>query len=187
MIGRVSRLLGALEGVVARRSGRVKLGQGSVVRWRRLRACGTGQLSIGERSMVLCRIDFDSPAGRVLIGDRCYLGSSHLVCHTSITIGNDVIMSWGVTVVDHNSHSLNWAERAQDVNDWMQGRKSWTHVKVAPVVIADKVWIGFGATILKGVTVGEAAVVGACSVVTHDVPSYCVVAGNPATVVRKLK
>jgi len=73
--------------------------------------------------MVFCRIDFDSPNGQVLIGDRCYLGASQLVCHTSITIGNDVLMSWGVTVVDHDSHSLVWDERANDVANWMDGKK----------------------------------------------------------------
>ncbi|MBV8923397.1 DapH/DapD/GlmU-related protein, partial [Bradyrhizobium sp.] len=56
----------------------------------------------------------------------------------------------------------------------------------APVVIADKVWIGFNASILKGVTIGEGAVVGACSVVTRDVPPFAVVAGNPARVIRTL-
>ena len=136
--------------------------------------------------MVFCRIDFDSPQGQVLIGDRCYLGASHLVCHTSITIGNDVIVSWGVTVVDHDSHSLLWEERANDVADWMDGKKDWSNVNIAPVVICDKVWIGFGASILKGIVIGEGAVVGAGSVVTRNVAPYSVVGGNPARVLRSL-
>jgi acetyltransferase-like isoleucine patch superfamily enzyme len=49
-----------------------------------------------------------------------------------------------------------------------------------PVLIEDDVWIGFGAAVLKGVTVGRGAVVAARSVVTKDVPPYSVVAGNPA-------
>jgi acetyltransferase-like isoleucine patch superfamily enzyme len=182
----VARFLGRLRRILAGYSGRVHIGTGSVVRRRRLHAYPNGEIHIGACSMVLCRVDFDSLGGLVRIGDRCYLGASHLVCHTSITIGDDVIMSWGVTVVDHDSHSPNWDERAQDVNEWMNGRKNWDHVKVAPVVIGDKAWIGFGASILKGVVIGEAAVVGACSVVTRDVPAYCVVAGNPARVVRRL-
>lgn len=186
MINFLMRLLGLLQRVIALSSGRVQVGAGSVVRWGRLHTHRKGQVRIGVRSMVLCRVDFDGPSGRVHIGDRCYLGASHLVCHTSITIGDDVIMSWGVTVVDHDSHSPNWSERASDVSDWMKGRKNWEHVKVAPVVIGDKAWIGFGASILKGVAVGEAAVVAARSVVTRDVPPHCVVAGNPARVVRHL-
>ncbi len=56
----------------------------------------------------------------------------------------------------------------------------------APVSIGDDVWIGGGVTILPGVTVGDGAVVGAGSVVTHDVPPYTVVAGNPARIIREI-
>ena len=144
-------------------------------------------LRIGAESVIRCRIDFDSADGKVIIGDRCYLGASHLICHTSINIGNDVIVSWGVTIVDHDSHALSWAGRLSDVEDWKKGIKKWENVAVRPVRIGDKVWIGFGASILKGVTVGEGAVIGAQSVVTRDVPPFTVVAGNPAKVVRQLQ
>ena len=56
-----------------------------------------------------------------------------------------------------------------------------------PVSIGDDVWIGANAMILRGVTLGEGAVVGAGAVVTGDVPAHTIVAGNPATVVRELK
>ena len=55
-----------------------------------------------------------------------------------------------------------------------------------PVRIGNKAWIGFNVIILKGVTVGEGAMVAAGSVVRHDVPAYTLVAGNPAVVVRSL-
>lgn len=169
-----------------RRHTRVSVGQKTRLRWWRLRSLRGGQISIGRNSIVHCRIDFDSDHAHVRIGDRCFLGASHLVCHTSIDIGDDVIMSWGVTIVDHDSHSPLWTERQHDVADWMQGSKRWEAIRIAPVRIEARVWIGFGAAILRGVTIGEGAVVGACSVVTRDVPSYTVVAGNPARVVRRL-
>ncbi len=56
----------------------------------------------------------------------------------------------------------------------------------APIVIEDDVFVGTDALVLKGVTIGEGAVVGAEAVVSQDVPSRTVVAGNPATVVREL-
>lgn len=175
-----------LVGYIVRQRTDVQVGTGSSVRWWRLGA-RMGRLRIGSGSIIRCRIDFDSPLGEVLVGDRCYLGASHLVCHTSIWIGDDVIMSWGVTVVDHDSHALNSAERQHDVADWMRGHKRWDVVAVRPVRIGDKAWIGFGASILKGVSIGEGAVVGANAVVTRDVLPYTVVAGNPARVVRQLE
>jgi acetyltransferase-like isoleucine patch superfamily enzyme len=53
-----------------------------------------------------------------------------------------------------------------------------------PVIIGNDVWVGAGAIILSGVKIGDGAIVGAGSVVTHDVPPYCIVAGNPARIVR---
>ena len=56
-----------------------------------------------------------------------------------------------------------------------------------PVTIGNNVWIGGSATILPGVTIGDNVVIGAGSVVTHDIPSDTVAAGNPARVIKKLK
>ncbi|MFW5525562.1 MAG: DapH/DapD/GlmU-related protein [Prevotella sp.] len=55
------------------------------------------------------------------------------------------------------------------------------------IVIGDNVWIGDKATVLAGVHIGEGVVIGANSVVTHDIPPYCVAVGNPATVIKKNK
>lgn len=162
----------------------VQVGANTQVAYWRLRG-RNGNLRIGCDGVIHCRVDFDHPSGSVLIGDRCYIGASHLVCHTGIEIGNDVIISWGVTIVDHNSHALDWHGRAQDVARWKQGQKDWREVKVAPVFIGSKVWIGFGAAILKGVQIGEGAVIGAHAVVTRNVPAYAVVAGNPARIVQQ--
>ena len=185
MTGLANRLANALAGVLVRRRCTIKVGPGTAVRWWSLNGAG-GTVLIGRDAIVNCRIDFDSPAGRVVIGDRCYIGASHLVCHSGIEVGDDVIISWGVTVVDHDSHALYWPQRQHDVTDWARGVKNWAHVTIAPVSVGDKVWIGFGASILKGVRIGEGAVVGAHAVVTRDVPPFSVVAGNPARVVRRM-
>lgn len=147
---------------------------------------GTGSVRIGNESIVYARIDMDGPAGRVSIGDRAFVGNSHIVCHTAVDIGDDVIISWGVTIVDHDSHSLDAHKRCDDVAAWRMGRKSWDDVGIGAVKIADRVWIGFGASVLKGVTIGKGAVIGARSVVTSDVQPFTLVVGNPARVVRQL-
>ena len=57
--------------------------------------------------------------------------------------------------------------------------------KTSEIVIGDNVWIGARATILKGVTIGDGAVIASNSVVTKDVPAKCLVGGNPAVIKKK--
>ena len=174
-------------GMLVRRRTNMSIGQSSKVRWSALRSLRGGTVRIGNQSILNCRIAFDSPGGQIDIGDRCYIGASLLVCHTSISIGSDAIISWGVTIVDHDSHSLDWGQRSADVLDWHENKKNWDHVRISPVHVEERVWIGFGVSVLKGVRIGANSVVAAGSVVTKDVPPYSLVAGNPARIVRSLK
>lgn len=187
MIFLLRRIPHILAAWVVRRRIQVSAGKQTQVRWLSLIGESTGKLMIGNQCIINCRIGFDGASAIVEIGDRCFIGTSHLVSRERITIGNDVIISWGVTVVDHNSHSLEWDHRRNDLVDWALGQKNWTKVVVQPVVIHDKVWIGFGAIILKGVEIGEGAVIGAGAVVTKNVEAYTVVAGNPAKCVKRIK
>lgn len=164
-----------------------QIGSGSALALRSLRGARAKGVSIGANSILACRFSLDRPTAKIAIGNRCYIGASHLVAAESITIEDDVIVSWGVTVVDHNSHALDWADRSNDVTDWQRGAKDWSKVVSRPVVLKQRCWIGFNVAILKGVTIGEGAIVGACSVVTKDVPPYTVVAGNPARVIKEVK
>jgi acetyltransferase-like isoleucine patch superfamily enzyme len=170
----------------SRFSSAVKVGRGTSIAWRRIRNVKGNSLVVGDDSIIHADISFEEAGGEIRIGSRSFIGRSHLVCYRSLLIGDDVIMSWGITIVDHDSHSINWDRRRGDVVDWGKGRKNWTHVTHAPVVVKDKAWIGFNVSILKGVTIGEGAVIGACSVVTSHIPPHTVAVGNPARVVRSL-
>jgi acetyltransferase-like isoleucine patch superfamily enzyme len=186
MLNHLIASIDSLLGLRLRRQGAVQIGHGTRLVWRRLNRVSGNRLAVGDHSIVLANIRFEDSGAVMRIGNRCFIGKSDLICYRSIEIGDDVIMSWGVTITDHDSHSLDWQQRRNDVLEWHKGRKDWTHVTHAPVVIANKAWIGFNVSILKGVTIGEGAVIGACSVVTRDVPPFSVVAGNPARLIRTL-
>lgn len=157
---------------------------------------GHTYLSIGEKSMIDASFVFETESGHISVGNRVHIGGgTQLISRDGITIGNDVIIAWNCTIYDHNSHSILWEERKDDVTlEWESAKsgnsplcnKNWSVVKSAPIRICDKAWLGFGVTVLKGVTIGEGAVVAAGSVVTKDVPPYTVVGGNPAAVIRTL-
>lgn len=126
------------------------------------------------------------------IGDRVMINGSTFYCTRGITIGNDVLISWGCTIADSNMHSIVSADRLVELanakkeydNGTIGDNPDLATINSAPIVIKDKVWIGFNCIIMKGVTIGEGAIIGAGSVVTKDVPDYAVVGGNPAAVIK---
>lgn len=107
----------------------------------------------------------------VRIGKRVIIQANCLMMAAGgITIEDDALIAANVQLISNN----------HDLEDRMV-------ITCKPVRICHRAWIGAGATILPGVTVGENAVVGAGSVVTHDVEPDTIVAGNPARVIRRLK
>ncbi len=135
-------------------------------------------LRLDERARLEVKGNFDIFYG----GDIICFGSSELIlgsgfcnsnlilrCTEKIEIGEGVAISHNVTIMDSDAHEI-------------VGNK---HGKTQPVIIGNHVWIGSGAVILKGVTVGNGAVIAAGTVVVHDVPEACVVAGVPARIVKE--
>lgn len=143
-------------------------------------------LEIGHNSIFEGNIYFERDYSKVFIGENTFIGKSNIVSAESVIFGNDILVAWGCYFVDHNSHSIYFNERANDVRNWYNGIKDWSTVERKPIVIKDKAWIGFNSIILKGVTIGEGAIVAAGSIVTKDVPDWCIVAGNPAKVIKEI-
>ncbi len=116
------------------------------------------------------------------IGDGTYVANASLVATARITIGARCLIAGGVTVADSDFHPLGPAARVADSIALSPAgdRRQRPPMDVRPVVIEDDVWIGWNATILKGVRVGAGAVVEPGAVVTRDVPAGARVAGNPA-------
>jgi acetyltransferase-like isoleucine patch superfamily enzyme len=139
-------------------------------------------VKIGRQTLFMGEINLVRRGASVEIGDWTFIGpAAKLWSMNTITIGSRVQISHGVHVFDNNSHSLSAADRSRGFERFQTvGLNQDEPVAYSSVRIEDDVWIGFIAAIMKGVTVGQGAVVGASSVVTKDVPPYTVVAGNPA-------
>jgi len=108
------------------------------------------------------------------IGRRCKISSHTFVCE-GVTIEDHVFVGHGVTFINDSY------PRATTETGDLQTERDW---KVEPTRVQTGASIGSGATILSNVVIGEHAIVGAGSVVTHDVPPRTIVAGNPARVLR---
>src|SRR5262245_20393975 len=142
----------------------------------RVRVSGYGNVVLGEGvSLVGTVVPVELVTytlGRIEIGDHTFINyGSSIAARTSVQIGAYCHLGHYTFVMDNDQHGvIRRTELPQS----------------KPVVIEDHVWIGSKAVILPGVRIGSRAVIGAGSIVTKDVPPQCVVAGNPARVLRYL-
>jgi len=152
-------------------------------------------VTIGNESTLECKIIFESGQGEVSIGNRVFIGDSSIICRSKIEIEDNVFIAWGSYFYDHDSHSINYLERENDITqqlaDYRAGQlfienKNWSTVNSKPIKVCKNAWIGMNCHILKGVTIGEGAIVGAASVVTKDVAPWTIVGGNPAKLLKEI-
>jgi acetyltransferase-like isoleucine patch superfamily enzyme len=128
----------------------------------------------GPVRLTLVRWGADAEAcGKIIIGDQSDLNGTSIISYSSVTIGHGVLFGPNVVIIDCDGHPSD--RRLSDTVE---------NLRMAPVVIEDHAWVGFGAMIMKGVRVGSHSVVGANAVLTKDVPPHSVVAGNPAKVIK---
>ncbi|MCK5509620.1 MAG: N-acetyltransferase [Desulfobacterales bacterium] len=130
-----------------------------------------------------CRIDDDTKIGafveiqkNAFIGKRCKISSHTFICE-GVKIEDDVFIGHGVMFInDKYPRATNESGELQTGEDW----------EVVSTVIKQGASIGSNSTLMCGITVGTGSIVGAGSVVIHDVPDKVIVAGNPAKIIRKI-
>ena len=131
-----------------------------------------------------CEIGDDSRVGTFVeiqkgakIGRNVKISSHTFICE-GVTIEDEVFIGHGVMFINDRY------PRATTPTGGLQTEADW---KCIPTLVSHCASIGSNATILCGVTIGEGAIIGAGSVVTHDVPPWTIVAGNPARIIRKIQ
>lgn len=129
---------------------------------------------IGDESRIGTFVEIQKGAH---IGSRVKISSHTFICE-GVTIEDDVFIGHGVMFINDKY------PRATAANGELQTEADWV---CTPTTIKRGASIGSNATILCGVTIGEGAIVGAGSVVTHDVPSGAIAAGNPARIFRMIE
>jgi acetyltransferase-like isoleucine patch superfamily enzyme len=113
------------------------------------------------------------PGAKLSIGDDTYITASSIIyCANEIEIGSGCAIAWNTTIIDTDFHHIYYPDGTQNE-------------LTAPIRIGNKVWIGCNTTILKGVTIGDNAVIGANTLVNRDVPPNCLAVGNPMRIIQE--
>ena len=151
--------------------GSIRIGAGAslISSWRRATAAS---LAAPVRLRVF------GPGAAIEIGTGAQLSGTSITARSQrVSIGRQVLLAPNCVIVDSDFHA-HWPPEARATEPGME--------RDAPVSIGDYAWIGMNCLILKGVSIGEGAMIGAGSVVTRDVPPFCLAAGAPARVLRRL-
>ncbi|MCX6762592.1 MAG: acyltransferase [Candidatus Moranbacteria bacterium] len=146
------------------------------------------RISIGGHSHIRGQLLTFGHGGDISIGNYCYVGrNTYIWSGCKIEIGDRVLISHNCSIFDNDTHPLDPQKRhAQFRHIIEKGQPANIDLNDKEVVIEDDVLIGANAIILKGVKIGKGAVVAAGSIVTKDVESLSVVAGNPARFIKKI-
>lgn len=126
--------------------------------------------------------------GKIYMGPYAKLGSgSEILSVKSIYIGAYTAIAKNVTICDNNNHPISPSFRKQmQMQPAWNDMRLWKHSRSKEIIIGDNVWIGQCARICKGVTIGNNSIVASNAVVTKDIPSNTIAAGNPAKIVKTI-
>jgi acetyltransferase-like isoleucine patch superfamily enzyme len=146
-------------------------------------------LQVSRGATVYLGTMFDvGPLGSVGIGEFSLVNGAWMVCDSRIEIGDYVLISWNVVLMDTYRLSFDPEERRAELMrvPFRSPRIIEAQTAAHPIHIGRNAWIGFDACVMPGVTIGEGSIVGARSVVFEDVLPYTIVAGSPARVIRHI-
>lgn len=143
-------------------------------------------IQIGDNTIIRgCLVSCNG--GKIKFDEYSQIGiNSKIYCIDSVVIGEGTCIANDVRICDNNNHPIHPEDRII-MQRTAPGSKerSWLYSEKAPIVIGKNCWIGEFSRICKGVRIGDNSIVAANSVVTKDVPSNSIVAGNPARVVKE--
>jgi acetyltransferase-like isoleucine patch superfamily enzyme len=142
----------------------------------------------GSSAYLGCMFDL-GPHAEVRIGEFTLLNGVWCLAEELISIGHHTLISWDVVIMDTPQWSRDQRTRKRQTEQTARDARRMppgVGADAQPVAIGNNVWIGFGAVIMPGVTIGDGAVIGCKSVVFDDVAPYTVAAGNPARPVKRL-
>lgn len=147
------------------------------------------QVSFGKKCLLGGKIILKK-TGKIKIGSYVIIGLGTVIdVADSIEIGNYVMISFNARITDNNTHSIKAKDRKKDLVNFFDHNTFNTvginNVSKA-IKVGNHVWIGRDSLVLKGVTIGDGAIIAAKAVVTHNVPPNTIVAGNPAKIVKKI-
>lgn len=152
----------------------IKRGKGSIIRRKaRLDLIPSKKFVIGYRAIVEDYAIINNGMGDIIVGDHSQI-TSRVKIVGPVTLGNKVVIGSGaqITGLTHNYTDITCPIVDQGVTPCL-------------TVIEDDVWIGGNTAINQGIRIGTHSIIGAGSVVTHDIPPYSVAVGNPARVIRQ--
>ena len=149
--------------------GKISLGRGTSI----YSSFSSNMLGLYQRCIIVARY-----GGIISIGEECGISGSTIYAYEKIQIGNYTRIGANCKIIDNDFHPIELEYRHKGLNE------QYTHR--TPIVIGNDCFIGMNSIILKGTTLGNNVIVGAGSVVHGSFPDNCVIAGNPAKIVKML-
>ena len=144
-------------------------------------------IEIGDNCLISGLLITEKADSKIKVGNNVFIGGDSLIdCADSITIEDDVLISYRCILADSDNHSHRYSIRKNDLQAWIKGTYDWSKANTKPIKICKGAWIGANSIVLKGVCIGEGAIVGAGSVVLKSVLPWTIVAGNPAKLIKEI-